>query len=278
MMMKSMLILTDFSEHAFRAAEYACTWTGPLQIKRIVLFHAYQSYIGGAELPVVLDSQQIYLDSLQELGLLHDRMKSMVDPSITIDFMVEDTVLSDRINALCKEQSIDLLVMGMSGKSGFEKLLIGSTADQMIRTIQFPLLIVYNEAMIGKRMDKIVLPLDRKAFPHVQANFLAHVLDAFRADLHLLYVRSENDQTSISYPDSFPSVQHLLDPYEPTFHLTDGDDIATHIMEFSAIQHASLIILVHRKYDFLPKLFHKSISQNLAHHAHTPLLLLPDLV
>jgi hypothetical protein len=35
--MKSMLLLTDFSENAFRAAEYACGLTG--QCKSTVLFY-----------------------------------------------------------------------------------------------------------------------------------------------------------------------------------------------------------------------------------------------
>lgn len=275
--MKSMLILTDFSENAFRAAEYACAWTGPLQIERIVLFHAYQSFIGGTEMPVVMDGHQIYLDSLQELGLLHDRIKSMVDHGLTIELIVEDTILSDRINSLCKEKDIDMVVMGVTGKSGLEKLLVGSTTDQMIRIIKFPLLIVYNESAIGTKVKTIVLPLDLKEFPDNQTDHLLNILGSFNADLHLLNVRPQNESKPIAYPESFSKLHNLLSQYNPTFHFIEGEDITEQILDFCALHHASLIIMVHRKYDFFSELFHRSISKNLAHTAHFPILCLPDL-
>jgi hypothetical protein len=50
-MIKSMLILTDFSENAFRAAEYACELAGLFSTRRIVLYHAYR-VLKASEFPV----------------------------------------------------------------------------------------------------------------------------------------------------------------------------------------------------------------------------------
>ena len=59
--MKTMLILTDFSENAFRAAEYGAQIADPLHIRRIILYHAFQTVVMGTDLPVsnTQESRQI---------------------------------------------------------------------------------------------------------------------------------------------------------------------------------------------------------------------------
>lgn len=39
--MKAIFVLTDFSENAFRTAEYVCGLTGPLRIDRVVLYYTH---------------------------------------------------------------------------------------------------------------------------------------------------------------------------------------------------------------------------------------------
>jgi hypothetical protein len=76
-----------------------------------------------------------------------------------------------------------MIVMGISGKSGLEKLLIGSTTVQMQRTSGFPLLMVPNETLIGNAVSTIVFTTDLKGFSIVQENLLREFLDAFLAVL-----------------------------------------------------------------------------------------------
>jgi nucleotide-binding universal stress UspA family protein len=276
--MKSMLILTDFSENAFRAAEYACGLTVPLQINRIVLYSAYQTIIAGTEIPVTLDSQQLYLETMQELGLLRDRIKSLVDDSLTIDLIAEDTYLADRINPLCREQSIYIVAMGISGKSGLGKLLIGRTTVGIQRTSEFPLLIVPHEALIGSAVTTVVFTTDLKGFPAVQADWLREILGAFRADLHVINIKSEEEENHyIQNQDTLKGLHDLLNPYDPKFHFLQGEDVTKQILAFSELHHASMIIAVHRKRGFFSGLFHESVSEKLAYNSQIPLLSLPDL-
>jgi len=46
------------------------------------------------------------------------------------------------LSVMLQEHSIDLLVVGTHGRRGVEKLLLGSTAEQILQTAQTPLLIV----------------------------------------------------------------------------------------------------------------------------------------
>jgi nucleotide-binding universal stress UspA family protein len=67
------------------------------------------------------------------------------------EFGVETTTLvrigiaSDEVKALTREQKIDLVIMGMKGSGGFEKI-VGSTTTNVIHKVKSPVLIVPQEA------------------------------------------------------------------------------------------------------------------------------------
>jgi nucleotide-binding universal stress UspA family protein len=279
--MKTMLILTDFSEAAFRAAEYACELVDPLQIGRIIVFHAYQTVVVGTDLPIAtaMTDRQIYLDSMEALGLLHDRLKPLAGPTVKIDLLAEDTSLfPDPINELCRKEAIDLIVMGVSGKSGLEKLLMGSVTTQMLRSGEFPVLIVPQDALIGRVVESIVFSTDLKDVSTIPVDLLHNFLDVFPATLHVVNVMPEaKEKYSPETEESIAKLHAILERYNPDFHYIQGDDIVENILSFSEQQHVSLIIAVPKKHNFFSTVFHKSVSKKLAYNSRVPLLSLPAL-
>lgn len=280
--MRSILVLTDFSEPAFHAAEYACQLADRLQVGRIVLYHAYQTVIDGTDLPsstTIINSQEIYLKSMETLGLVHDRLRSLVGPAVKIELLAEDTsFLPELINELCRREAIDLIVMGVSGKSGLEKLFMGSVTAQTFRTSDFPALIVPPEALIGREIKSIVLATDLKDFSTIPTGLLFEYLDIFKAELLVVNVAPEEAEGyTIETNESITQLQHTLEKYQPAFHYIQGDDIVENILSFSAQHRASLIITFPRKHGFWSTIFHKSISKKLAYNSPIPLLSLPTI-
>ena len=278
--MRSMLILTDFSEAAFRAAEYACELSGSLQTKRIVLYHAYQTIIPPTDLPVfpIKENHQIYLESMEALGLLHDRLKPMVGAGVKIDMLATDAVLPEQINQLAKKEEIDVIVMGVSGRSGIEKLLMGSTTSRVLETSEFPVLIVPGKAPIGKGVKGIVFTTDLKDTSGIPADRLQAFLDAFKADVYVVNVDPATEETySPEMKEAIAGLHGLLDKYHAAFHYLHGNDIAERILSFAGAHHASLVIAVPKARNFVAAVFHSSVSEKLTHNSHIPLLSLPAL-
>ena len=277
--MKSMLILSDFSEAAFRAAEYACALTGLLQIDRIVLFHAYQSIVATMDLPLatVKNDGQIYLESMEELGLLHDRLKPLVGQAVKIDLLAVDAVLPEMINQQCREQDIDMIVMGVSGKSGLEKLLMGSTTSRVLETSEFPVLIVPREAPVGREVKTIVFTTDLMDIAAIPVDRLYSFLDAFKAELCVVNVEAtaEEGKYSPEKKETIAGLHRLLEKYRSSFYFLEGDDTVESILICAKDHKASLIITVPKKRSFLSAIFHKSISKSLAYNSSIPLLSLP---
>ena len=284
--MKSILILTDFSEPAFRAAEYVCNWVDCLQAGRIIVYHAYQNIATGATtgIPVAvasLNDQEMYVRSMESLGMVHDRLTPLVGQSVKIDLWAEDTVslsLADSVNQLCRREGVDLVVMGASGKSGLEKVLLGSTTSQVLKSSEFPVLVVPQEALVGRAVKTIIFSADLKDFAATPVNRLHRFLDAFPATLHVVNVQPEaKEKYSPETQEAIAKLHAVLEKYNPSFHYLQGDDIVENILSFSEQQHASLIIAVPKKHSFLASVFHKSIAKKLAYHSQIPLLALPAL-
>jgi nucleotide-binding universal stress UspA family protein len=278
--MKSMLILTDFSEAAFRAAEYACALTGPLQIDRIVVFHAYQTTVATMDLPVatVKSDQQVYLESVEALGLLHDRLKPLVGPALKIDLLAVDGDLPEMINQQCREQDIDTVVMGVSGRSALERLLMGRTTGRILETSEFPVLIVPREAPIGREVKTVVFTTDLTDIAAIPIDRLYSFLDAFKAELCVVNVETvaEEGKYSPEKKETIAGLHHVLEKYPSSFYLLEGDDKVESILVFANDRKASLIITIPKKHSSLSGIFHKSISKNLAYHSSISLLSLPS--
>ncbi|WP_346316175.1 universal stress protein [Chitinophaga sp. YIM B06452] len=274
--MKSLLILTDFSEAAFRAAEYACGIAPLLQIERIILYHAYQSYVGGTEIPVMEDSHQLYLENMESLGLLHDRVKTLAGSAIEVDMVAKEAFLSDALNEYSRQEKVAAIVMGVSGKSGFEELLLGSTTSQILETSEAPVLVVPQDALVGRPVETIIFATDLKDVDRLSGDKLDEFLSAFKAKLYIVNVFPETEEKYS--PETFEAItglHRLLEKYDPTFGYISRDDIVEGILTYAAERQASMIMAVPKKHGAFSSLFHKSISKNLAYNSNVPLLFFP---
>ncbi|HVI48767.1 MAG TPA: universal stress protein [Chitinophaga sp.] len=280
--MKSMLILTDFSENAFRAAEYACQLAIPLQIGHVILYHAYQPFIVATDLPANIppNDQETYAENMEALGLQHDRLRSVLPQHISIEMQAENSVLPERINQLCREKTVELMVMGASSKSGMEKFLTGSTSSLMVETSEAPLLIVPPDVPLGHTLSDIIFTTDLEDPAALSVHQLYKFLDVLPAKLHVVNIAPQTgEQYSPQTRDAIDAMHRIFEKYNAEFHYVDKvdtPDTTAGILDFAAQYRASLIIAVPKKHSFVYDLFHKSVSKTLAKKSDVPLLYLPS--
>ncbi len=274
--MKTMLLLTDFSENAFRAAQYACTLVLPLGVVRILLFHAYPTVIGGTDLPVDVspENRKVYEESLEALGMLHDRLRPLTGHSVRMDMMAEDILLPDEINQLCKREAVDLVVMGASGKTGLDKWLLGSTAAQVLSASETPVLVVPGETQLGRKIAHIVFSTNLKDITAVPRGALREFINAFGAMLHVVNVAPVAEENyDPETKTAITELHTLFDEYHPSFHYIQGDDVAAQLLAFAEQYPHALIITIPRKHQVFYRMLHKSVSREIVSGLRTvPLL------
>ena len=106
------------------------------------------------ELPFVMSAEGYGATSADVLALLREdgekilqqARKEAVDHAIAVDTALFDGFggrLCDRVAEQVKEWHADLVVLGTHGRRGVKRALLGSDAEQVIRTSTVPVLLVH---------------------------------------------------------------------------------------------------------------------------------------
>jgi len=143
------LAATDFTETSDRALEFAIELARKFEAQ-ITVVHAYQipamgfadgGYIAGAEVAAQLATAgQKRLDAVLE---------SKKIAGIPMTAVLREGVAWEEVNAVAKEIDANLIVIGTHGRRGLARALLGSVAENVIRTSTVPVLVIH-----GPREDK----------------------------------------------------------------------------------------------------------------------------
>jgi universal stress protein A len=136
---RTILVPIDFSAPSEKALSYAVPLAEQFHAK-IVLLHVCQERFCGTEfayLPVE--------ESAVNWAAV-DRMKSIaakkIAPEFLGDIMVRHGVAYEEIASVAKELEAELIIVNTHGYTGLKHVLVGSTAERVIRHAPCPVLVV----------------------------------------------------------------------------------------------------------------------------------------
>lgn len=139
-LMKRVLLATDGSTYAARAEDYALflasAWKAGLDAVSVLEFPPGMN----PEYPI----NKVYLGQLRKEADRH--LERLADRASQVGLSVKKQVVigipSQKIIAIAGEHGDDLVVVGTHGRSGLEHVLLGSTAERVIRSAPCPVLAV----------------------------------------------------------------------------------------------------------------------------------------
>ncbi|MEK7293802.1 MAG: universal stress protein, partial [Nitrospirota bacterium] len=155
-----LLLATDCSKEASRAQEVAVFLAKTCQAKLDIL--------SVLEAPAGMDPEyqvnQLYLDQLhKEAGKIVDRVVSQAgDCGVEAKASILRGIPVQQINETAQELKSDLVVMGTRGRTGLAHVLLGSTAEGVVRGAPCPVLTVRSVAKgnLPAVITRILVPVD----------------------------------------------------------------------------------------------------------------------
>ena len=129
---------TDFSPGAEAAFRYACDLARDYGA-RLVVMHALEP-----SLPVVGEGGLVPTD-LPELRDAAEREFDLLRPEVTgvrVGKLIRYGAAAGTIVDAARELGADLIVLGTHGRTGLGRLLLGSVAEEVVRTAPCPVLTV----------------------------------------------------------------------------------------------------------------------------------------
>jgi universal stress protein A len=145
MQLRSILLPTDFSECASYALSYATSLARAANAS-IICVHVVEpvmptvGYTGITEpLPVADISEQLEDSATRELPKIADFEECA---GLEIEEVIVHGDAASEIVRVAKDRNVDLIVISSHGRTGWGRILFGSTAESVVRHAACPVLVV----------------------------------------------------------------------------------------------------------------------------------------
>jgi nucleotide-binding universal stress UspA family protein len=186
LVIRSILLGTDFSPCAERAFEYAlllaARWKAELIGMTVLEFYPGMD----PEYPV----NKLYLDNLREDAIrrLEAVQAKATEAGKTCLTRIDLGIPSEAIKTAAEATGADLLVVGTHGRTGLDHVLLGSTAERVARIAPCPVLSVKATPRPPAAIGRIVVPIDLSA-PSLDAlEYATHFAKQIGASVTILHV------------------------------------------------------------------------------------------
>jgi len=203
--LNAVIYATDFSLGAQNAGLYASHLAGHFSASLIVA-HAFT--LSQAALEVEIDRISVSQQRKDLKALLANKAAQLAAQSIETTPVLLEGDPKDVIPALAEKHQPAMIVLGTHGGGRFERGIIGSTAEKILRSTRWPSLTVGPKV---RPASSKTLPFERILFATDFSMAAAHaalyavaVAEAFRAKLDVLNVIQEG---AVAHPDRLTHLQ-----------------------------------------------------------------------
>lgn len=184
------LFATDFSACADRAMEYAvalaAAWKADLCVMTVLELYP------GMDPDYAVN--KMYLDHLraESAGRLQAIQDRVTAAGQAVTTRIEVGIPSQAVQTVAEEIGADLLVVGTHGRTGLDHVLVGSTAERVVRMASCPVLAVKADkggtraATVGA-VKRIVVPVDLSGCSLDALEYAARFAERIGASLTVLH-------------------------------------------------------------------------------------------
>jgi len=200
---KLILCPIDFSEYSVRAYCYAQSLAEHYRSK-LVLHHVVEVWRhAGASFAATASLYDEYCESLVSGGKLQllEFAKNHTFTKLEPELIVEQGTAPDVILSFAQTQKTDLIIMGTHGLRGFDRLMLGSTTDRVMRQATCPVTAVRepsHDSIAPDRerghlhhLDRILACTDFSEDSGLALNYAISATEEYDAELTLVHVLEE---------------------------------------------------------------------------------------
>ena len=258
---RNILFATDFSPAAARAIPY---------VKKIAKHYDAALVALHVRTPVVNPMTEpatwpIYLEAAKAQDEQHRGELLATFAGIPTQVLIEEGSIETCLKEAIEKNDTNLVVIGTRGRTGVEKLLLGSVAEEIFRAVPCPVLTVgpraYDSAQPADQLREILYSTDFSPASLKAAAYAVSLAQEFQSRLVLLHVIAPQQPGDlISTTDLKAAAEKLLqqvvppeaqDWCKPEYHVVEGD-VAEKILEFATLREPDLIVLGVRQEEGVP--------------------------
>jgi nucleotide-binding universal stress UspA family protein len=271
--MKTFIVPVDFSDTSKNAATYATRLAAGIDDSRIILLNVFDEIFAGEDgTPLYNDIEARKKIALFALEALMVTLPLGGNTRIECD--AEPGTVVRNLESYARRQGADLIIMGITGSSGIDQIMIGSTTLNVVHNVSTPVMIIPPDATFKGGITNIALTSD---FRNVAATTpfaaIKEFLGIFEPKLHIVHVDEGRDvEGTEAYKSEKAVLEEHLGSFNPEFHFVHANDFLEGIDDFVTHNQVDALITVPKKHTFLENLFRTKHTKRLAYHLHIPIV------
>lgn len=280
--MKKILFPTDFSDTANNAFLYTLH-LAKLYNAEVFITHIYDKkvistlYGGQPELvatiyvDVELDEFEYFKEESKKLRMIAEE-NNLSD--VKLNFIFKSGSLVSTLGKIIEKEKINLVVMGTSGATNFEKKLWGSNTMNALRSLDIPILSIPKKAIFkGVKNIGFASALKDSDKP-ILANLL-NFYDDNNLIIKVLYVIKNDKNTEVEeqlIDKKIASWESEFRNEKLIFIKKISDSVTKGIYQLIFDENIDIVVIAKRDLSFIDSLFTHSLSEDLAKKKDFPLL------
>ena len=143
-MYKKILLPTDGSKFAEKAEKHALFLAEASGAEIVALSVVETSFsIGLPSDDTIFQINQLLKKETEKNLQKVKKMKDETNSDVKITLKVDEGSPAEVILETIEKENIDLVVMGSSGKTGFDRFIMGSVAEKVVKAAECSVLVVY---------------------------------------------------------------------------------------------------------------------------------------
>lgn len=280
--MKKILFPTDFSDTANNAFLYTLH-LAKLYNAEVFITHIYDKkvistlYGGQPELvatiyvDVELDEFEYFKEESKKLRMIAEE-NNLSD--VKLNFIFKSGSLVSTLGEIIEKEKINLVVMGTSGATNFEKKLWGSNTMNALRSLDIPILSIPKKAIFkGVKNIGFASALKDSDKP-ILANLL-NFYDDNNLIIKVLYIIKNDKNTEVEeqlIDKKIASWESEFRNEKLIFIKKISDSVTKGIYQLIFDENIDIVVIAKRDLSFIYSLFTHSLSEDLAKKMDFPLL------
>ena len=270
--MKTFIVPVDFSDTSKNAALYALHLADQIHEAHIIFYNAFDEIVAGDDgTPLYNDIEARKNVALWGLGNVKNSFN--VPTGIEITCFAEEGTVVKNIHKFAAANNADMIIMGITGSTRLDQILIGSTTLNVITHATIPVMIIPPDALY-KGLKNAVYTSDFKNVEKTTPfSSLLKILNLFKPRLHVVNVDSEHYvELTEQYKKERIVIEEKLIGFVPEFSFIRSYDFIEGINRYVDSWNIDALITVPKKHNFLSQLFKTSHTKKLAYHSHVPII------
>ena len=276
--MKKLLCPIDFSEVSLNALEFAVV-IGEKEQSDLTLLNIFTR----SDFNKILKSENVdeEFESLKGIAVskLHAISEEILKESRSrglksCTHRFESGKIVDVLASKADEERYDLIIMGTTGHSRYERKYIGGKAQSIINHTHCSVMCIpENHNFHG--INKVIYATDYQEEDKLAIQQLTDFTNVLDADLEVLHVSHHNDAIDKAIYENFKEeLLQFIHGGSVSFNRVVFSHVAEGLNEYMKSSGADMLVLLNKKLNFLESLFHRSLTKNLDKFTDYPLMVL----